>query len=364
MRRAFPKVVEMTPEDSAALSKAKTDLRALSEEYEDFDELPDEVDVQMTNLEIEIARIQGLGQAYDPADISRAGVIVSLLHDGRPKIERGLIRAEDWETETQSGNDDKEDEDQTDEGGDGGEFRDDQDEEGDAPETIGAKLSDALVRDLTAHRTVALRLALGEQPDVAGRALAHLLALDVFYGARAMSCLEIRPISTDLSGWTEDYALSTAVEALQVRHDAWAMRLPEAKALWPYILTMEPEDLGLLISHCVALTVNVVRQPFAPRTAEAFSSDLATSLSLDIRAHWRPTARSYFSRVTKDQIVEAVREAVSDESADRIAKWKKPQMAEAAEQLIAPTGWLPPLMRVAAKAEALLTDEDLPNAAE
>ena len=48
---------------------------------------------------------------------------------------------------------------------------------------------------------------------------------------------------------------------------------------------------------------------------------------------------------------EAVREAVSDEAAERIGGLKKPDMAAAAEALLAGTGWLPGLLRTAAPAE-------------
>ena len=41
----------------------------------------------------------------------------------------------------------------------------------------------------------------------------------------------------------------------------------------------------------------------------------------------------------------AVREGVSDEAAARMADMKKQDMAEAAEQLLVATGWLPALMR-------------------
>jgi ParB family transcriptional regulator, chromosome partitioning protein len=61
--------------------------------------------------------------------------------------------------------------------------------------------------------------------------------------------------------------------------------------------------------------------------------------------YWRPTVRTYLARITKARILEAVREAVSDEAADRMAQMKKQDMAEAAEQLLAATGWLPGLMR-------------------
>src|SRR3546814_724753 len=56
---------------------------------------------------------------------------------------------------------------------------DEEDEVGD----VGKPLSDALVRDLTAHRTLALRLVLGQQPAVALIALTHVLASQTFYHA-------------------------------------------------------------------------------------------------------------------------------------------------------------------------------------
>jgi len=68
---------------------------------------------------------------------------------------------------------------------------------------------------------------------------------------------------------------------------------------------------------------------------------------LDMTAHWTPTVRAYLGRVTKAHILAAVREAVSDEAAERIASLKKTDMADAAEQLLAGTGWLPAVMRTA-----------------
>lgn len=64
--------------------------------------------------------------------------------------------------------------------------------------------------------------------------------------------------------------------------------------------------------------------------------------------YWKPTARSYFGRVSKENILAAVCEAVGSEAAERIAGIKKVAMAEAAEQLLAGTGWLPRLMKPSA----------------
>ena len=56
---------------------------------------------------------------------------------------------------------------------------------------------------------------------------------------------------------------------------------------------------------------------------------------------------SYLGRVTKAHIVEAVTEGVSEDAARRIGDMKKPDMAQAAEQLLAGTGWLPASLRTA-----------------
>lgn len=55
--------------------------------------------------------------------------------------------------------------------------------------------------------------------------------------------------------------------------------------------------------------------------------------------------RTYLGRVTKAHVLAAVREAVSDAAAGRIAGLKKTDMADAAEQLLAGTGWLPSVLR-------------------
>ena len=70
-----------------------------------------------------------------------------------------------------------------------------------------------------------------------------------------------------------------------------------------------------------------------------------------VKAGWVPTAASYLDRVTKAQILSAVREARGDKDADRIAGFKKPEMVEAAEELLAGSDWLPVPLRTPPLAE-------------
>jgi ParB family chromosome partitioning protein len=119
---------------------------------------------------------------------------------------------------------------------------------------------------------------------------------------------------------------------------------------------LESFDPGVrlaLFAQCVGLTVFAVdlpwdRKPYSLAAADHF----AIALGLDMTRYWRPTQAGYFSRVTKAQIVEAVREGVSEAAAQRLNGTKKAHMAGAAEELLIGTGWLPSVLRTKEKAPA------------
>jgi ParB family chromosome partitioning protein len=70
------------------------------------------------------------------------------------------------------------------------------------------------------------------------------------------------------------------------------------------------------------------------------------------------------TRFTKAHIVVAVAEGASQEAAARIADMKKPEMAQAAEQLLAGARWLPAVMRTPEPQAAVVEAETAPENAE
>ncbi|MDX3930188.1 MAG: ParB/RepB/Spo0J family partition protein [Shinella sp.] len=364
MRRVYPYSVELSEEDAAAYDAAQDELERLNAEWEDADiGLPPEVDARLAELEAEIERIDAKRHAYDPDEIARGGAVIVVGHSGDVRIERGFIRAEDEAPEPEA---------ETAEDGetiiDGvhvnadGEILDDESEDGegdDLPEAepeeetgdAGKPLPDSLIRDLTAHRTLGLRLALGEQPDMALIAVVHALAAQTYYrGGSTAHCLEISPTSNYLAAHADGIEDTAAAKMLEDRHAGWAADMPRDVAdLWGFVAGLDHASLMALLAHCASLTVNVVKLPWetSKRRAHETADKLATAVTLDMTAHWTPTVRSYFGRVTKAHILAAVREALADEAAERIADKKKVEMAEAAEQLLAGTGWLPPVLRTA-----------------
>ena len=77
-----------------------------------------------------------------------------------------------------------------------------------------------------------------------------------------------------------------------------------------------------------------------------------------VEAGWRPTVDNYLGRVTKPRILEAVREAKGEQSAQLIDHLKKAEMAKEAERLLDGTGWLPEPLRRSEFAAADAIDGD------
>jgi ParB family chromosome partitioning protein len=352
--RVYPKPVELSDEDKARVAELATAYDALVEEWQAVDELPEEIAAQFAAMDAELAAF-GDGEAYDPEDIARAGAFMRLDYDGDLRIERGFVRPEDDLLSPE------EDEADTPPWDEAPEAREEEaaEDDADAP----ALLSDRLVADLSAHRTAALRDRLAAFPDVALVAVLHALALQSFHrGQRFGTCLELNVASPFLGSHADGIGESIAQRSIDVRHDQWAKRLPQnPRDLWDAIVAMDEPDQRSLLAHCVGLSVNAVQATQRPSQAAIHADQLAQATELDMRRYWRPTVASFFGRVSKAQILAAVREGYSAEAAERINGLKKVPMAEVAEEALSPRGWLPAILRTEGQAEQPSADAE-PNA--
>jgi ParB family chromosome partitioning protein len=346
MRRFYPQTIALSDEDEARLDALSTEHDELAEGYSSYDEMPEDVAAKLETVSDEIDAISAKRSAYDANVIAHGGAFVVLHHDGTVRIERGFVRAEDEAladpqpeaeadaTEPPAG------EDRQAEDGD----EDMQDFEDEEP---GKPISDSLTRDLSAYRTLALRVALGERPDMAVIALTHTLTAQLFYSYAEAGCLEVRPTVTPLGSHADGIEDTPLAARASEARDAWAERMPRDVAdLWGFIVTLDDEKRLALLAHCASRTVNALRLPWDRKPRSLQTADrLATALALDVAKDWMPTVDSYLGRVTKAHIVEAVAEGVSEEAARRIADMKKPDMAQTAEQLLTGSGWLPTVLR-------------------
>jgi len=351
MREIDGEQVDMTNEEIASRAALEAEAEALEAEYAEADELPDEVDQRLGEIETLIQKLDERPMRFDPDEIARAGVFVSLSRHGDLIADRGYVRPED-EAPAEAAEDEGE-------AGATGSVMPrasgvtaivldsglnpppaaEDDEEGLKP------LSNALLTELSVFRTAYLRQAVATNAVVAYLAVLHAMVIDAFYIGQNQNCLQIRIITALQLSHVEVVKQSDIIKANRDRHDHWKATLPrDPKALWDHLVDLDEETRSHLFAFCAGMTVNAVS--FNPRAVQAHVELLARETALDIAAAgWKPTVENYLGRVSKPHILAAVTEALGEEKAQLIAHLKKGDMAREAERLLADTGWLPEALR-------------------
>ncbi len=321
MRRIYPKAARLNAKERKKLLKLQARYDALCEVQ--ADDVSDKAAAQMERLEQAIEALDR--HEFRDADRAIAGAIVTLSYQGEVRIERGYVASED-EPKAKRGKTGK--------------------AEGDA-ESGEASLSEKLIADLTAHRTAGLRNELAQNTAMAFVAIVHALAAATFFADGAkVSCLQVNVRSACLSSHASGIGETPAAQQITERHEAWAKRMPGDPALlWTFVQGLSESERFALLAHCASLTVNAVHLS-GGRGGEAndHADALAGELALDMAAYWQPSVSNYFGRVSKQRIIDAVRDGVSAEAAKRISGMKKAAMGEAAVQLLTGKNWLPALL--------------------
>ena len=140
--------------------------------------------------------------------------------------------------------------------------------------------------ELTAHRTLALRHALGQNPDIAFVATLHALCLQIFYRYPQDTCLELDLKSAGFGAQAPGLADSALAVEFDRRHRAWTKALPkEPTELWEALFAIDSDSRQALFAHCVSLSVNAIYEAHnrKPR-ALAHADRMAQDLDLDMAA--------------------------------------------------------------------------------
>ncbi|MGV1833027.1 ParB/RepB/Spo0J family partition protein [Agrobacterium vitis] len=361
--------LDITEEQRATRDALQHELERLTAEYQDADELPDEIDRRLGELEAAIEALDQRPVRYDPEEVAIAGVFVSINANGSLCVDRGYVRPEDERPVecTDEAAPDEEVDPETGEirapavqravitiGGQPVQVEDEDDDDGLKP------LPERLIIELTAHRTLALRDAVACNPQVALTMLLHKLASDTFRRTAPTGCLEASVRHLHLSGQSDEMKASSSAQTEQARHETWGDHVPaDDQALWDWLEQLDDSVRLELLAHCVSFGINALFErpnPYGGSGVSRHGLDvrlmqadrLARATGLDMAAvGWTPTVGNYLGRVTKARILEAVREGAGERAAQLIDHLKKGDMAKEAERLLADTGWLPEPLRMA-----------------
>lgn len=365
LRELAGATVDLTDEERATREALRDEYDRIEAEYGEADELPDEIDERLGEIEQALEAFEQRPVIHDPADIAMAGAFVSIDADGSLSVDRGYVRPEDElpvEHDSADASEADGDADQSNAptgqravitiGGQSAEPEDDE-EDGVKP------LPERLVIELTAHRTLALRNAVAQHPDVAMTMLLHKLVSDTFRRTAPTGCLEASVRNVFFSAQSEELTDSAPAREIAERHQRWGDHIPaDDQALWDWLTDLDDTSRLDLLAHCVSFGVNALFERPNPyggtgvsqhgldvRLAQADRLQHATGLDM-VAAGWKPTVGNYLGRVTKARILEAVREGAGERAAQLIDHMKKGDMATEAERLLAETGWLPEPLRL------------------
>ncbi len=378
LRRFYGKQAEFTEEELTRHDSLQAEFDKLSEEYEAAEDYSEETEARLDDLDAQLTALNERPYVLDPDDVARGGAFISLAGNGELKIERGFVRPEDEPViEAEEG-------DAADPDGDGGDdviasaeggvtvngkpvgFEEPEDDDGKI-----RPLSERLIEDLTAARTLALRNALANEPMTAFIAVLHLLVLKTFYHYGTASCLEIT-VQHTVSTKTQGLADTVWAKEIEQRQENWGHDLPgEADAVWAYLIALDQDSRLALFAHCASMSLNATIQQWNRRTKEnQHAVQLAQTIGFGmVGAGWTPTVDNYLGRVTKAHILQAVREAKGDQSGQLIDHLKKQDMAREAARLLDGSGWLPEVLRypadeiadetgISEKDKTVIVDED------
>jgi ParB family transcriptional regulator, chromosome partitioning protein len=318
---------QLTKDEEATLDVLETQRAAIANEAENANE--DEarltlLDQRAEEIDNEIAKLQERQSTADPEQAAVAGAIVTIDSDGHVRVERDLLKPDDKKRFAASLKDHGKSPGAT--------------ERAETPRNHSA----ALVRKLTAHRTLALQAMLTQRPNVALVALVHGLAVQVLYCDPYRSALKVSAFHAQVVKHGDDLKGCKASCVLAEERCALQALLPQSPGdLFGWLLTQPVETVHRVMAFCVATTLDVVRSA----EDENPGDELARATELDMRQWWTPTADGYLRAIPKKSIEAALREADATGAAMQVASLKKDAAAKLAEEHLVKMRWLPALLR-------------------
>lgn len=344
---------EPTDEEAQAIDMLVAEQRACADacelhqdegnpDAEDYDEVEHRLCEALDKVEERLMTARAGLARWSQGQFQISGAFVRIDAQGEVVIERGLVRPEDRKAISELNADDE------------GQPRDDMS----GMKKIKPEFSEKLMRDLTAHRTAAIQAALMRNPHIALVTLVHRMAETVFglYGAgNDVVKVTVRKLGDGaIAQDASDYASSPAAILLGAAETEWGDRLPGSPAaLFSWLLTQSQGTLLELLAYCTARSIDAVS---SRPTGRNHSDALVEALGLDMADWWLPTAKSFFSRVSRKQALDALHEATGIDPTHATQKMKKHEAVSYCAHLIQDVRWVPSPLRRA-------TEPAAPNAA-
>ena len=269
-------------------------------------------------------------EAFDPEQQKLAGCVVTVGYSGDLLLREGLVRKADQAALSALLQGESTGADST--GGEGGSAVTRQSDQS-GTEAGEKGYSNALAQDLTAYRLAVAKAQLAAHPAVAKDLLGYTLAIQVLKGRHAITPFDIGSTITTVQSSRDDIAgspLEAAIEAGRKKLAlGWLAKKFDAKRFDAYC-ALKPKEKDAITAFCAA-------QSLHGQLIDGSNAIIEAGLArctIDWAKHWRPTAESFFSRITKPELLGIGTELAGEDWASSRGKLKKGELAERVEELI------------------------------
>ncbi len=342
--RIYPHTRELTEDEQAELSALGERFNEIQAGIEAFDEGDPAIEAEeqrLAEIEQHIAVIQNVTKSYDPQEQALAGCLVYIDQFGAMQIGRGYVKAEDKAALEQLRRGDTEDAGHESDGG--------MVAASPTSQQPDAGYSAALVEELTAIRTAAMRVELANRPAIALAALLYPLVGRIFLGSYTSveAAVEVSGQRRELAPSIKEPAEARPLAAWQTMKEAWGDTLPGQPAdLWTWLLDQPTDTLLELLAFVIAANVNGVKAKNDQSKGRlANAEQIAEAVGLDMRHHWTADA-TFLNRLSKAGIAEVLEDAgCAPQLVRAVEKAPKAEAVQETEKHLAGKGWLPPLLR-------------------
>lgn len=276
-------------------------------------------------LEDKISGIKGYAEengTYPTEGKAYAGVIVA-LRGGKVEVARGLVRPED-----------RKDAKKTAAVVTGGR------ETASAGRKSNA-ISDALRRNLLGQRNIAVQIEVAKNVRVAKVLAIAKMVKDAEVGFSDVPCdLSLREGYGTRTHHPVDGEHANGLQSTFAKIVAGSLgKHGGAKDLWAALYGLSDAELDRLLAVGIARSVSVIEEH------KGLTADLLDALEFDMADHFTANAESYFGRINKPLIVEALKDAGKGDDGEQLVAMKRPELAELAAKRVEGLRWVPELIR-------------------
>ncbi|CAK6500363.1 ParB/RepB/Spo0J family partition protein [Serratia marcescens] len=284
------------------------------------------------------ARINEINDAaeinkWSPEVRATAGV-VAYLKDGQIQIQRGLMKVEDIKQQEKANREEI--------------------KKNTPPSEKG--LSQVLVTSLSAERTLAVSAALAQNTNVAIALHTFTLARRVFdAGYFYVLHTSVESMRSGCLSQSEEAGSASGIANLKLNemHESWLNQFPENwSESFEWLLAWPQGDVLGLLAYCVSHGLDGRDSYLKDKRVGTKLDSVEKALDFQIGEWWKPTCDNYFSRIGKDQIVDALNSAGESGKAKDAEGMKRKEAAEFAAAVLSETGWLPSCMAPQPQAES------------